>query len=266
MMTRRRGPILVLLIVALLIAVGAAAYVLTADDVAPDVSVHEVGEPPPDLDRSTAEVDVEVKVTLPDRLDDAKQAFQGNGVVDFPAGVAQMTYDLSHISNAAGFFGHLQQFGVHFADAGMYAEIFVDDPRWILIEPVELYGLRVERLREVALSSPLMLPLLVQSSMQESDSGSQKPVDLDLDQVRPENEAQAKVIAFLEKLGVKTIVVRVDQTEGFPGSVDQRMRFPVTPGATSNVKLRILTTIAPSERVDVSPPPEEHRTMEDFGS
>jgi len=115
---------------------------------------------PPRLRESTAETSMTIEMTLPDQVD-IDQSFSATGLVNFPQGRAAVQYDFKGLTNAAGFFGNLQQFRVLFAEDGIYVRIFPEAPQWVLFTPQELAELRVGRLREVALSSPLLAPLVV---------------------------------------------------------------------------------------------------------
>lgn len=221
--------------------------------------------PPPALSESTTRVELRVDVTLPDRLTDAQQSFLAEGIVDYPSDRAQMIYDFEGLANAAGFFGHLERFLVYFSDDGIYAEIFLEEPSFILMEPTELVGLRIERLREVAMSSPLILPLL----LDELSSGSShaEPVGsrIELDDLRTDEEAEQQALELLEELGVRSIVVAVEREGGFPTQVDQELRFPVTEGARDDVIVRIEARTSLTSARDITLPEEDqYKTLSDF--
>lgn len=250
------------LVIAIVVSVATlATYILIFDGSVLGLSVG----PPPALSESTTRVEITVDVTLPDRLTDAEQSFHAEGIVDYPNHRAQMIYDFGDLANAAGFFGHLERFLVFFSDDGVYVEIFPEEPRFILMEPAGLVGLRIERLREVALSSPLMLPLL----LEELSGGPSRmePVGtrVELDDLNTDEEAELTVLELYEELGVRSIVVAVELEDGFPTQVDQELRFPVTEGSRDDVVVRIEASTSLTSTRDITLP-EEHRytTLSDF--
>lgn len=225
------------------------------------------GEPPPELSETTSEVSIEVHVTLPDRAVGREQSFRAEGVVDYLNDRAQMTYDFGGLTNAAGFLGHLERFGVFFTEDGMFVEIFRDGPPWILFEPIELVELRIERLREVALSSPVMLPLLLEDMREKSQRRRALDLEVEVDGLQANGETQAKLLELFEDLGVDTIPVRAELEEGFPVMVRQELRFPVTEGSNQDVIVTIKTALSQAASADIAPPARgQYRTMAEFQS
>ena len=235
-----KRPLFLASVAVLLAGAALVAYVTIGDG-----TVLGLGGPPR-LKESTAEISMTIEMTLPDQID-TDQSLKATGLVNFPQGRAAVHYDLTGLTNAAGFFGNLQQFRVLFAEDGMYVRIFSGAPQWVLLKPEELAELRVGRLREVALSSPLLAPLVVHRRggllTNPDSSGS---YDVEVSDIEPVNGAQSWLVELLEAIDARVIEVDPEFQDGFPVLVEFTFRFPVTEVSSDNAAVTVRTSLTPS--------------------
>lgn len=148
----------VLLVVCVLVASGLLALFLSGEE-APLSPVREALLGAPHSIDLTLVVDVAPGT---DREDPDHQEMTAAGVFDFAAMEGELTYDYQGLNNAAGFLGHLAEMDAVFSSNTVYFDIFGDSPRWVLTEPDDALNNNVDRLRDIMLTNPLILPALLQ--------------------------------------------------------------------------------------------------------
>ena len=256
------------ILVALVLAVAGAAaggYVLLSDDAPglPSVDLPGIGgedDVPPaveDLATSRADVSLSVDVKIPKGSEKGKQRFSGEGTANFAEQLSTVMFDFEDLANAAGYFGHLEEFDVVFAEEGTYIDIFNGSPAWVLFENDEdIERIDIGRLREVVLSSPLVVPELLHAATSDG-TALEEEHELDVDSLEVEGEAAIAVVELLDTLGAEEVLIKVEADETSVTGVDYEVEFPIAPGKAKTVALRVRMDIDVSEAVDDIEPPDE---------
>ena len=221
-----------------------------------------------DLGSKTVDVSMTISLTSPDR--DEPQRFSAQGTVDFQNDSAALTYDFEDLTNAAGFFGHLDEFDVVFDGELVYVEIFNGEQPWVSFRPSEIAGLDVERLREVVMSSPLVLPDYLRgvrnlTGIEEEGtteiSGSVVPSILSA----PESEGTLQLQELFERLEAKVISMTTELREGTTTRLTHEVPFPIVAGAEEDAIARVVIDIEPGQATEIVPPSDaETRPLRTF--
>lgn len=209
---------------------------------------------------------ISVEVFLPQI--DGNEAFEGQGVVDVDSEQAAITYDFSELVNPAGGFGQLQEFDVVMDGDTVYVDVFESGAGWISFLPEQSARRDVERLREMVLASPLILPEYLEAAT--SASGSIRGSTIRLEGIaarsalsRQRTSADA-LIALLERLDVHAITLGVEMTEGSL-SFDYELAFPFAPGANDEIVVRVSTDFQSRSAPEIDvPPANDVRDLDDF--
>lgn len=220
------------------------------------------------LASASGDVSVSVDVVLPEQLG-GTQRFEGNGTVEFDEEIAAITYDFSELVNAAGGFGALQEFHVVLDGGTVYVEVFQEGPAWISFPPEESARRDVERLRELVLASPLVLPDLLKGA--ESASGIVSGSEVQLRGgagsallLRSTNEASNAMFPLLDDLAISEIPVEVRLIES-EVNIDYEVAFPVSPDSVDRIVVRISTQFRPGDAPMIDVPAEsETRDFEEL--
>lgn len=245
--------------VAVLCFGGATYFLLTRND----SRSASGGEPVPDLGQNLASVvmseEVTVRVTLPKGIGE-DQEFSGSGDADYPNDVAAMTYDFGELLNSAGAFGQLLDFQVVHDGPTTYIEIFGDAPEWVALHPEDAVARDVERLREVILASPLLLPnLLEQLAYEPSTDGVSFEGSLDPGSVDGADAAAQEIFdALSDGLGVTSVGATVEVSDELPTHVVYEYSFPVVAGAENEITVMVEIGLEPGDSPEIEIPSAEH--------
>lgn len=169
-MNRRSRYLLALI---LLVSAGTAAYLVLTRDEPPTGSggLSEVYGPLIEAKEALLatphEVDLDLSVDIPEgsEVDNPDhQEISAGGTIDLSAGDAQLVYDYQGLANAAGFLGHFDTMDAIYVGGTGYLKIFENGPPWLSIEPADATNDEVQRLRDVMLTTPMILPGLLEAA------------------------------------------------------------------------------------------------------
>lgn len=230
-MTRRA---LFLLLLVLLVAGGTGAYLFLTRDSGTTVTVGTDGEPieasgplleaRDSLLASPYDVQVELVVDIPKNSESDNpdhQEISADGSVDFQARNAELVYDFQGLANAAGFLGHFDTMDVLYVEGTGYLDVFQDGPPWVSIEPGDAGEDSVSRLRDLMLTTPMILPgLLEASATSPSATGDELSREVDPAGLSAsEDELAAGLGAVFEDLKVDSILVETTLEDSGPAEV-----------------------------------------------
>jgi len=220
------------------------------------------------LSSTTAEVSLAISVTAPG-LQEA-QEFSGRGIADFGREGASLTYDFEELTNAAGGFGHLEEFDVVFEKDLVYIQIFEGNRPWVSFRPPEIVGLDLERLREVVLSSPLVLPDYLRSLREVAGTAEGTRVVVKGTVVPsilpdPAHVMTSEFQELLTELDAGTVSVTAQIQGGVATHIDYEIGFSPVSGSQEEVVARIAIDLERSEVEEiVVPNSSETRPLESF--
>jgi hypothetical protein len=210
-----------------------------------------------DLAGLTVQVDMTILVEPPGSGGEV-QRLSGAGAADFASGLAQVTYDFSDILNSAGGFGQLLETPVVYESATSYVQIFGEEPRWVSFEPGEVIGKDLERLREVVLTSPLLLPDLIGQSNYPGEVTSPMVGSIDPATAVPSDPIlEATLDALGVGLGVETIEVAVDIDESHVSHIEYSFRFPVVAGAKPHFTVTVTVEVRATDEASIEVPSDD---------
>lgn len=215
--------------------------------------IHEAGEK---LASDAGTISVSVNVVLPEQLG-GTQSFEGSGAVDFDQDLAALTYDFGEIVNAGGGFGALQEFDVVLDGGTVYVEIFPDGPPWISFTPDQSSRRDVERLRELVLASPLVLPDLLQGSGSASGTESWQEVQLrglagSALLLRATTESSSAMFPLLDELTISEVPIDLKVTPTLL-TIDYEVSFPIS-GGPDRIVVQVSTEFERGDPPPIDPP------------
>ena len=271
-MTRRA---LYLLLLVLLVAGGTVAYLFLTRDSATTTVVGPDGESieasGPLLEARDAllagphDVEFELAVDIPKNSESDNpdhQEISAEGSVDFEARNAELVYDFHDLANAAGFLGHFDTMEVLFSEGTGYLDIFQSGPNWVSIEPGDASEDSVSRLRDLMLTTPMILPGLLEASAT-SPSGTGDELSREVDPATlsaSEDELTAGLGAAFEDLEVDSILVETTLEDSGPAEVVVSFQYKAQEGTNT---VQASYALAPTdEEVSVEAPDDsEVRTF-----
>ncbi|MGH2756469.1 MAG: hypothetical protein ACRDI3_01630 [Actinomycetota bacterium] len=249
-----------LIAIAVLLVGGLAAFLLLRDSeqtIDPDTAARMARNAGDELESSTVDVSIAISLISPDPV--GPQTFSARGTVDFQRGAAALTYDFEELINAGGAFGHLDEFEVIFDGDLVYIRVFEGDKPWVSFRPPELAGRDTERLREVVLASPLVVPDYlrgvrdltgVEKGATTVIGGTVVPSIL----TGPQSDSTVQLQKLLKGLEAEVVSVTAELREGTATRVTHEFPFPIAAGAEEDVLARVVIDIEPSEGAEIVAP------------
>ena len=266
---------LVLLVLVLLVAGGTAAYLYATRDVGPVTVVGPDGE---EIDVSGAlldardallatphDVELELAVDIPKDSESDNpdhQEISADGSIDFEARNAELVYDFNELANAGGFLGHFDTMDVLYVESTGYLDVFVDGPPWVSIEPGDAFENSIARLRELMLTTPMILPgLLEASAVSPMGTGGELTREVDPAALSAsEDELAAGLGLVFEDLDVDAILV--ETTLGDAGPTEIAVSFEYPQQGKFEVEATYVLDAAQGEVSVEAPDDSEVRTFE----
>lgn len=246
------------LLVVLLVAVGVVAYLYTTKETSSPGNAAEghSNEPyGPLLEASEAlrsgpqEISLDLAIDIPKGSESDNQDHQeisATGAVDYSSGQAELAYDFKGLNNAAGFLGHFDTMDVLYADGTGYLEIFQSGPAWVSIEPENAANGQVSRLRDVMLTSPVLLSGLVEAAAisPEGTEGETSREVVPSTLVDSDDQLVAGLGAAFEEVGVDSILVKSTLNDGGVSEVSVFFDYKVPEGRN---EILAVYELAPAE-------------------
>lgn len=190
------------------------------------------------------------------------QEIMGSGQIDYSEGDADLVYNFGELTNAAGHLGDFESLDVIYVDRTGYLKIFVSGPPWLRIQPDDAANGHVLRLREVMLTTPMILPgLLDVAASADGVSGAAVPQQIDVASlVDADDNITSGIASALQKVGAQEITFDLTVDEDGDAQMALAFSYPDTAGQTDvQVTYRITST---DEQVSVDVPnPSRVRTF-----
>jgi hypothetical protein len=191
--------------------------------------------------------DIEVSVSVKGFTDGTGPvSFTGEGSVAPEEGLAEITFDLDEVPNAAGFYGHYDSIDVVYQDLIAFADVVPGDAPWLgipLAEAGPVKGIDIARLREIVISNPLLLLELADSA---GDGGE---VDL--------GAAEGPSEGLTDGFAATSALV---STDAEAGTVTLDLVFPVVPSASDDIEVQIVLELGDEADGSIETPDEDEIT------
>lgn len=271
-MTRRALFLLVLLAVVAAGATTAYWFVLDGDVLEDrprrDVPGEAVLDARIDLLTSPQQVDFFLTVDHLPRDDGGdtprQEQISADGAVDFEARDAELLYNFEDVSNAAGFFGNFDTMNVIYDDGTGYLEVFTSGPPWVSVVPEDAANQHVLRLREVMLTTPLIIPGLLDvaaSSDPVSDAGSTYEIPVAA-LAETDDDMVAGMGTALEEIGAQVVTLDADLPEESDAEIELSFTYL---GRVGEAHVNATYEMSPVEEVQVeAPAPSQVRRFSSF--
>lgn len=258
--------VLVLLLVVLVLAGAAAgAYFLflREDPSDPAVAGDRVTDAADRLSGRKAEVSLEISLERPGQEAPAPEEFSGEGIVDFEAARADVTYDFEELANAGGFFGHFDEFEARFTDQLVYIEVFNQGPPWLSIPIFRADHPDIDRFREVVLSSPLVLTEILRHLNEVSGTSTEVAAQVDLEALTgAESRLPDGYVELFQLIQLDGIDVTAELADNTVSSMSYRLEFKeANNDAVVTVDVELGNT---SESLEELPPDADVQQLTNF--
>lgn len=264
--------ILLLIALVLLVAGVAGAYVWTNSESSPSAGnggaelYAPLLEARESLLSAPRDVELELSIDIPKGSESDNpdhQEISAEGSVDFAGSEAELVYDFNDLANAAGFLGHFDTMEVIYADGVGYLDVFIDGPPWVSIEPSDASNGDVSRLRELMLTTPMVLPGLLEASATASmGAGGELSREVDPEALAASDDPIASGLGgAFEDLEVDAIEVEVTLgDDGEPAEVVISFHYRPQQGKTTVEATYLLDTAEDEVSVE-APGDSEVRTF-----